>query len=105
MIWAVPTRPGQTPDRLWHDAGGAPFQIAERLFTPAWMREATPEEIEAAGGVVTASEPASGGEMDMATMSDEDLRAYYELVLGEKPHHAAKRETLIERITAKLNED
>lgn len=35
-------------------------------------------------------------------MSGEDFAAYYESALGKKPHHAAKRETLIEHIRANV---
>jgi len=38
---------------------------------------------------------------DLDTLSDEDLRARYQDVLGEKPHHAAGRATMIARIADK----
>lgn len=41
----------------------------------------------------------------MDGMTDEELSAHYATVMGEKPHHAAKRDTLIAKITEKLNAD
>ena len=38
---------------------------------------------------------------DLDILSDEDLRARYQDVLGEKPHHAAGRATMIARIADK----
>lgn len=38
---------------------------------------------------------------DLDTLSDDDLRARYQEVLGEKPHHAAGRATMIARIADK----
>jgi hypothetical protein len=49
-------------------------------------------EIEAAEIEAVEEEPAQ--EDDLAVMSLEDLKAYYELVFGGKPHHLKKRETL-----------
>lgn len=37
---------------------------------------------------------------DLDALSDDELRARYQDVLGEKAHHAAGRATLIERITS-----
>lgn len=104
MIWVVAKLRGQTPDRLWHESADGPFQIEAGLFSERWMREATPAEVCEATGQAPEATP-TGGAKDMAEMSDDELRAHYEVVMGEKPHHAAKRETLIERITEKLNAD
>lgn len=68
------------------------------------MREAAPGEVREALGEEPEGEPVTGGG-DMGAMSDDELRAHYEAVMGEKAHHAAKRDTLIDRITAKLNAD
>lgn len=38
---------------------------------------------------------------DLDSLSDDDLRARYQDVLGEKPHHAAGRATMIARIADK----
>ncbi|MEO1949314.1 hypothetical protein [Thioclava sp.] len=38
---------------------------------------------------------------DLDALSDEDLRVRYEMVLGEKPHHAVGRPTMIARIADK----
>lgn len=104
MIWAVATQRGQTPDRAWHTPEDGPFQIERELFTDYWMREAKPAEVrEALGDDHEPAEPAPAKAMD--DMTDEELAVHYELVLGEKPHHAAKRETLIAKITDKLNAD
>ncbi|MBM3604270.1 MAG: hypothetical protein FJX25_05810 [Alphaproteobacteria bacterium] len=60
---------------------------------------------EEAGYAATASAQKIIGDQpvgdDLDTLSDDDLRARYQDVLGEKPHHAAGRATLIERIKAK----
>lgn len=103
-MWVVAKSRGQSPDRLWHEPQDGPFRIEARLFSDRWMREATRAEVFEATGQSPYPEPV-GGAVDMADMSDDALRAHYETVLGEKPHHAAKRETLIDRITEKLNAD
>jgi hypothetical protein len=36
----------------------------------------------------------------LLAMSNEDFAAYYESAMGKKPHHASKRETLIEKLRA-----
>ena len=102
LIWAVSTSLGQTPDRAWHTPEDGPFQIEERLFSRRWMRKAKPEELAAAG--VPEAEGADDP-VALEDLDDDKLRERYELVLGEKPHHAAKRETLIQKITDKLNAD
>lgn len=102
MIWVVAKLRGQTPDRLWHESADGPFQIEAGLFSERWMRTADPAEVQEAMG--QGAVPA-GSAKDMAQMSDDELRAHYEVVMGEKSHHAAKRETLIDRITEKLNAD
>lgn len=89
---------------MWRIPEDGPFQIESGLFSSRWMREARPGEVREALG----EEPqpvAAGGGGDMGTMSDDELRAHYEAIMGEKAHHAAKRDTLIDRITAKLNAD
>ncbi len=105
MIWAVATQRGQTPDRAWHTPEDGPFQVEREMFTDYWMREAKAGEIrEALGGdEIDLEPPAPAKAMD--DMTDEELAAHYEAVMGEKPHHAAKRETLIAKITDKLNAD
>jgi hypothetical protein len=102
MIWVVAKSRGQSPDRLWHAPEDGPFRIEAGLFSGRWMREATEAEVIEATGQ---SPEQAGGAKDMAAMSDDELRAHYETVMGEKPHHAAKRETLITKITDKLNAD
>lgn len=103
-IWAVATRRGQTPDRLWHTPESGPFQIDPSLFSSRWMRKAQKAEVnEALGEDDDQAEPSPAASMD--EMSDDELAAHYEVVMGKKPHHAAKRETLIEQITEKLNDD
>lgn len=103
-MWVVAKSRGQSPDRLWHAPEDGPFCIEAGLFSERWMREATPDEVREATGQDPEATPA-GGAKDMAEMSDDELRAHYETVMGEKPHHAMKRETMIERITDKLNAD
>jgi len=101
-MWVVAKSRGQSPDRLWHEPQDGPFRIEAGLFSERWMREATEAEVFEATG--QSPEPASEAK-DMADMSDDELRAHYETVMGEKPHHAMKRETMIERVTEKLNAD
>lgn len=103
-MWVVAKSRGQSPDRLWHSPEDGPFRIEAGLFSERWMREATPAEVFEATGRSQEDE-ATGGAGDMADMPDEVLRAHYETVMGEKPHHAMKRETMIERVTEKLNAD
>lgn len=106
--WAKATALGQTPDRLWHTPDGPAFQIDAGKWSDRWMREATKAEIEAAGGhseVVDVDGTTTGDGKDMETMTDEQLRDHYEAVMGEKAHHAAGRDTMIKRITEKLNDD
>jgi hypothetical protein len=64
----------------------APAPKVEAVAEPVAVEVAEAAEIEAA------EEPAQ--EDDLTVMSLEDLRAYYELVFGGKPHHLKKRETL-----------
>ncbi len=39
--------------------------------------------------------PPIAGEGDLDAMTDEELAAAYEAAMGKKPHHKAKRETII----------
>lgn len=103
-MWVVAKSRGQSPDRLWHAPEDGPFRIEAGLFSERWMRKATPAEVFEATGQSPEPE-AAGGAVDMADMPDEVLRAHYETVMGEKPDHAMKRETMIERITDRLNAD
>jgi len=99
LIWVVAKTRGQTPDRIWHDADDGPFQIPDHLFSRRWMERAKPRDVaEALDGDGAAA-------VALDDMSDAALRERYAEVMGEKAHRAAKRETLIERITDKLNED
>ena len=95
LIWVIAKSRGQSPDRVWHDPEDGPFQIPESLFSRRWMVRADVDEVSAA----------VDGAVDMDDMSDEQLRDHYAAVTGEKARSNAKRETLIERITEKLNED
>ncbi|WGR61446.1 hypothetical protein E3U26_12385 [Paracoccus ferrooxidans] len=103
-MWVVAKSRGQSPDRLWHAPEEGPFRIEAGLFSERWMREATPAEVREAtgGGPEPELAPTAKG---MDAMTDDELRAHYETVLGEKPHHAMKRETMIERVTERLNAD
>lgn len=104
MIWAVATQRGQTADRAWHTPEDGPFQVERELFTDYWMRKATPAELrEALGGDPAPAEPAPV--KALGDMTDDELAVHYEAVMGERPHHAAKRETLVAKITEKLNAD
>lgn len=108
LVWAKATARGQTPDRLWHTADDPAFQIDAALWSDRWMRKASKAEIEAAGGhseVVDVDGTTTGDGKNMDTMTDEQLRDHYEAVMGEKAHHAAGRDTMIKRITDKLNAD
>ncbi|KKX25301.1 hypothetical protein [Rhizobium sp. LC145] len=59
------------------------FKIIDAVFAPPGNK--------ASSGQPAAVEPADG-------LSDDELRAAIEAATGKKPHHAAKRETLIARL-------
>lgn len=101
---------------------GDVFEIDADLFSDFWLeladepvldqsqeaeiarREGRQAALSNLGDALAGNPIASaGGQFD--GMSDDALAAYYETVMGEKPHHAAKRETLIAKITEKLNAD
>ncbi len=100
---------------------GDVFMIDADQFSKRWMEEEDSAPIQAHNqeqekayrenaeaaltdlGNALAGNPSAAGDMD--SMSDDSLAAYYEQVMGEKPHARAKRETLIDKITEKLNAD
>lgn len=99
---------------------GDVFTIDAAMFSDRWMEEekASPvqemsQEAQKAQrenaefalqslGNALAGNPSAAGDLD--SMTDEGLEAYYEQVMGQKAGNA-KRETLIKRITDKLNAD
>lgn len=100
---------------------GDVFEVDADLFSDFWMekesvlpvhdqsQEAKVAElgnanaaIEDLGNILAGNPVAAGG--NMADMSDDDLRAYFAEVMGEKAGNR-KRETMIAEITEKLNAD
>lgn len=99
---------------------GDVFTIDAAMFSKRWMEEekASPVQeqsqeakkaqrenaeasLEALGNALAGNPSAPG---DLEAMSDDGLRAHYEMVTREKAGNA-KRETLIKRLTERLNAD
>jgi hypothetical protein len=75
----------------------APAPVAAPVAEPVAVEVAEPVAVEVAelvAEVAEATEEEPAPEDDLTVMTLEDLRAYYELVFGGKPHHLKKRETL-----------
>lgn len=86
---------------------GDVFEVDAEMFSDFWMDLADePVQEQSQEAVAARAENAGAAPAEQfGSMSDEALAAYFETVMGEKPHHAAKRETLIAKITDKLNAD
>lgn len=89
------------------DAGDV-FEVEPAAFSAFWMKKATAPvaEVSIEAEMARREAASAAGPIDnLDDMPDEALAAHYAQVMGERPHHNLKRETLIERIAAKLNED
>lgn len=99
-------------------AVGDVFEVEKGAFSDFWMQKEEDERTisQSAEADIARRENAgaaldrlgnqlAGNPVDMDAMTDEELNLHYQTVMGEKPHHSAKRETLIDKITAKLSED
>lgn len=118
LIKVKATKPGVYADA--YRSAGDVFMVEPKFFSSRWMekdaaspiqeqsqeakkaqRENAEAAIEALGNAL-AGNPTAPGDLD--AMTDDALRAHYEVVTREKAGNA-KRETLIKRLTDRLNAD
>ena len=85
------------------------FPDADRSKIAGNVAEPAPAETEAVAAVDAATEAvaadAGKDDGDFADMSDDDLRAEFEKLLGRKPHQKMLRETMVAQIIAALSGD
>lgn len=91
-------------EEFWMEEADAPVQEQSQEALKA-QRENRESALQDLGDALAGNPSAAAPSAQFDSMSDADLAAYYETVLGEKPARAAKRETLIAKITDKLNAD
>lgn len=97
--------PSQFSKRWMKEEDAAPVQAHNQEQEKAYRENAQAALTEL--GNELAGNPSAAGSTNsgLDALSDDELRARYEDVMGEKAHHNAGRATLIARMTEKLNAD